>query len=123
VHSLLRAAAASTALSKGRHCMAPRRPLRYPGPRLTLDRPTALFQSQLQLRRAWGVNTVREMARHRLARIPLIQFPRGTLLARVWLKLQRQLHLWPCGMSVRCPLATRPARGSICFPRLGVYAP
>eukprot|EP00962_Isochrysis_galbana_P009695 scaffold2702_cov116-Isochrysis_galbana.AAC.12 len=51
----------------------------------TLSRLTALFAAQL--RRAWGVTAVREMARHRLARIPLIGATRGTRLAQVFAPL------------------------------------
>jgi hypothetical protein len=40
----------------------------------------ALFASQL--RRAWGVAVVREMARHRLVRLPRIGAPRGTRLSQ-----------------------------------------
>eukprot|EP00962_Isochrysis_galbana_P029709 scaffold9552_cov113-Isochrysis_galbana.AAC.6 len=50
-----------------------------------LSRLTALFAAQL--RRAWGVTAVREMARHRLARIPLIGATRGTRLAQVFAPL------------------------------------
>eukprot|EP00962_Isochrysis_galbana_P021992 scaffold6516_cov126-Isochrysis_galbana.AAC.4 len=49
-----------------------------------LSRLTALFAFAAQLRRAWGVTAVREMARHRLARIPLIGATRGTRLAQVF---------------------------------------
>jgi hypothetical protein len=71
VHRLLGAAAVFAAKSEGRQ---------HGAPSGTLARLTALFMSQL--RRAWGVNTVREMARHRLVRIPLIGAPRGTRLAQ-----------------------------------------
>eukprot|EP00966_Prymnesium_polylepis_P050822 1176819-Prymnesium_polylepis.1 len=76
VHSLLRAAAKSAAASAGRQSGAPSG---------ALSRLTALFAAQL--RRAWGVTAVREMARHRLARIPLIGATRGTRLAQVFAPL------------------------------------
>jgi hypothetical protein len=42
----------------------------------------ALFAGQL--RRAWGVTAVREFARHRLARVPLVGATRGTRLAQAF---------------------------------------
>jgi hypothetical protein len=67
VHALLRAAAKSAALTEGRQ---------HGAPSGTIPRLTALFESQL--RRAWGVTVVRDMARHRLIRLPHIGVPRGT---------------------------------------------
>jgi hypothetical protein len=71
VHALLRAAAKAATLSDGRQQGT------HTGitPRLA-----ALFASQL--RRAWGVAVVREMARQRLVRLPLIGDPRGTRLSQ-----------------------------------------
>jgi hypothetical protein len=71
VHALLRAAAKAAALSAGRQQGAPS----GDAPRLA-----ALFASQL--RRAWGLSVVREMARHRLIRLPLIGAPCGTRLSQ-----------------------------------------
>jgi hypothetical protein len=65
------AAAKATALSAGRQRGAPS----VDAPRLA-----ALFASQL--RRAWGVTVVREMARHCLIRVPFIGAPRGTRLSQ-----------------------------------------
>jgi hypothetical protein len=71
VHALVRAAAKAAALSAGRQRGAPS----GDAPRLA-----ALFASQL--RHSWGVTVVREMARHRLIRLPLIGAPRGTRLSQ-----------------------------------------
>jgi hypothetical protein len=71
VHASLRAAAKAAALSDGRQQGA------HPG---AAPRLAALFSSQL--RRAWGVAVVREMARHRLVRLPFIGAPRGTRLSQ-----------------------------------------
>jgi len=57
--------------------------LRSPENTFPVERPS----SQLRLppiRRAWGVTFTREMARHRLARVPLIAAALGTRLAQAF---------------------------------------
>eukprot|EP00962_Isochrysis_galbana_P025211 scaffold7740_cov112-Isochrysis_galbana.AAC.10 len=78
VHSLLKAAASTAravacrigGIAAGRHA-----------------RLKALYTSNL--RRAWGVTIVREMARHRLARIPLIAAALGTRLSQTFAPASR----------------------------------
>jgi hypothetical protein len=84
VHALLRAAAKSAALSEGRQHGAPSGTI--PIPRLT-----ALFASQL--RRAKGVTVVREMARHRIIRLPHIGALRGTRMNQ-WIARSANAASW-----------------------------
>jgi hypothetical protein len=94
VHALLRATAKAAALSNGRQ----RGTDTGAAPRLA-----ALFASQL--RRAWGVAVVREMACHRLVRLPLIGAPLPVVLAchRRW----PQSPMPQRGMSARNRLVHR----------------